>query len=124
MTDTSTYKARLDAELSQVEAELRTVGRTNPSNPADWEPTAGDIDQTATEPDETADKIEGYEENAGILKNLEIRWNNIKRALGKIEKGTYGVCEISGEPIEEARLNANPAARTCTAHLGEEESLP
>ena len=38
-------------------------------------------------------------------------------ALERIEKGTYGICEVGNEEIEEDRLNANPAARTCKAHL-------
>ena len=32
----------------------------------------------------------------------------IDAALEKIEKGTYGVCEGTGKPIPEARLNALP----------------
>ncbi len=117
-------KQRLSEELTLVEAELATVGRKNPQNPADWEPTPPLSDTSATESDELADKIEDFEQNAGILKQLEIRLGSIKRALEKIEGGTYGVCEISGEPIEEDRLEANPSARTCKEHMNEEESLP
>lgn len=32
-------------------------------------------------------------------------------ALRRIERGTYGVCEITGEPIEAERLNSIPWAR-------------
>jgi len=32
-------------------------------------------------------------------------------ALQRIECGTYGICEITGEPIEAKRLNAIPWAR-------------
>ncbi len=32
-------------------------------------------------------------------------------ALRRIERGTYGICEITGEPIEAERLNAIPWAR-------------
>jgi DnaK suppressor protein len=35
----------------------------------------------------------------------------IEHALGKMDAGTYGVSEFSGEPIELARLNAVPWAR-------------
>ena len=37
--------------------------------------------------------------------------------------GTYGSCEISGEAIEVERLEANPAARTCKAHIEREAEL-
>ena len=35
----------------------------------------------------------------------------IDRALEKLKLGTYGICEISGEPIPRARLQAIPQAR-------------
>ena len=37
----------------------------------------------------------------------------IEEALGRMEKGTYGVCRDCGEPIAEARLNAIPWTRVC-----------
>src|SRR4026208_1909183 len=37
----------------------------------------------------------------------------IEEALGRIEKGTYGICRDCGEPIAEARLNAIPWTRVC-----------
>jgi len=39
----------------------------------------------------------------------------IDRALGKIDEGTYGVCDISGDPIPKARLEAMPYACTTVA---------
>jgi len=35
----------------------------------------------------------------------------ISEALRRIERGTYGICEITGEPIEAERLSAIPWAR-------------
>ena len=35
----------------------------------------------------------------------------IEEALQRVDMGTYGVCEISGQPIEKARLKALPHAR-------------
>ena len=35
----------------------------------------------------------------------------IDRALAKIEQGTYGLCEDTEEPIDEARLEAQPWTR-------------
>jgi RNA polymerase-binding protein DksA len=37
----------------------------------------------------------------------------IDDALSRIENGTYGICEINGEPIPKARLEAIPWARYC-----------
>jgi DnaK suppressor protein len=39
----------------------------------------------------------------------------IEEALGRIEKGAYGICRDCGEPIPPARLNAIPWTRVCVA---------
>ena len=108
-----------------LESELKTVGVQNPNNPSDWEAkeTAMDTVPSPADPNEAADKMEEYGENRAINDTLEIRYNAVKRALKKIEDGTYGVCEISGEKIEEDRLEANPSARTCKHHMNDEASL-
>ena len=44
--------------------------------------------------------------------NLEL----VNNALLRIENGTYGICTVSGEEIEPARLEAVPFATTCMKH--------
>ena len=116
MTDTTIFKTRLEEEKITLEAELQTLGRRNPSNPADWEALPTDTGQES-DPNDAADLIENYEENTAILKDLEIRYNDVLAALARIDAGTYGICEVSGEEIESERLNADPAAKTCIAHI-------
>lgn len=41
------------------------------------------------------------------------RINRLNTALERIERGTYGVCRVCGEPIESERLAALPEADTC-----------
>ena len=40
----------------------------------------------------------------------------VENALSRIENGTYGECEVCGEPIEEQRLEALPYATLCMDH--------
>ena len=56
--------------------------------------------------------------NATSLELMATLGNNERRelaeidhALAKIEDGTYGICEVSGELIAEMRLEAIPTAR-------------
>lgn len=123
MIDTDKYKTRLQEELELLETELKTVAKVNPDNKNDWEPKEVDLKVSTADANELADKREQYKENDAILYDLEIRFNNVKLALKKIEDGTYGICEISGEEIEEDRLDANPAARTCKEHIDDEDQL-
>lgn len=112
------FKGRLSTEKETLEAELATVGRRNPSNPADWEPIPQEVGQES-DPNDQADLMEGLGENAAILTDLENRYNDVLAALARIENGTYGTCLVGGETIEADRLEAEPAARTCKAHLND-----
>jgi len=117
------FKQKLETEKTLLEAELASVGRVNPEHPTDWEATASNTDTQRADENEVADNMEELENNTAILKQLEVRYNEVIRALDKIEAGTFGVCEVSGEQIELDRLEANPAARTSKAHMGEEGVL-
>jgi len=115
---TQQHKARLEAELEVLETDLKSVGRINPENPADWEPVPADQDLQEADPNEMGDKFEQYEENTAILKPLESRYNEVKKALKKISSGSdFGMCEVCGKEIESDRLEANPAAPTCKEHM-------
>ena len=39
--------------------------------------------------------------------------NKIRKALEKVEDGTFGFCEVCGEPIEFKRLEARPVTTHC-----------
>jgi DnaK suppressor protein len=56
------------------------------------------------------------EENTGIVNQLEKQLNEVISALERIEKGTYGICEVCGKEIEEDRLLANPSSRISIKH--------
>ena len=40
----------------------------------------------------------------------------IDAAIARLETGTYGLCEVCGEPLPQGRLEARPTARTCMPH--------
>ena len=50
------------------------------------------------------------------LGHLQDSLADVDRALAKLEDGTYGKCEVCGEDIAEARLEALPASRYCINH--------
>src|SRR3989344_7061091 len=102
------FKQKLEEEKKLVETELEKVGRRNSDNPTDWEATPADRDTSQADDNTVADGIEGYEENIAIVNTLETRYQNIKDALERIERGTYGICRIGAEAIETERLEANP----------------
>ena len=42
--------------------------------------------------------------------------DRILAALQRVEDGTYGRCQVDGEPIDEERLKARPDAELCLHH--------
>ena len=122
--DTQHFKEKLETELKQLEAQLPDVARKNPNDPEDWEAKGSDFDTNPAEEGEKGTYIEETKENEAVANDLERRYADVVRALKKIDEGTYGVCEITGQPIEIDRLEANPAARACKEHMNDESSLP
>lgn len=124
MVDTAQYKERLEQMLAELTEELQAIGVKNPDVAEDWTAIPEGVETGEADPNIGADRVEEWEERRATLSALETRYNNIRRALGKIANGTFGICELSGEEIEADRLDANPSARTCKAHLNNEADLP
>lgn len=120
---TNQYKARLEKMLAEITEELKSVGIHNPQNPSDWIAVPQDLDTEEPDDNLAADAVEAWNERAGLVATLESRYNGIIGALARVESGTFGNCEVCGNPIEEKRLNANPISRTCIAHIEEESQL-
>jgi RNA polymerase-binding transcription factor DksA len=115
--DTQHFKQKLEAERKLLEKELNDLGFKNTEG--EWEVVAEEMDVAPPqqEANEAGDRVEDYEEREGESKQLQARWMEVKHALEKIDNGKYGLCEVDNEPISEDRLEANPAARTCEAHM-------
>jgi RNA polymerase-binding transcription factor DksA len=53
------------------------------------------------------------ERDLSILEQVEAELADVEHALERLENGSYGTCEACGRPIDEARLEAQPATRFC-----------
>lgn len=75
---------------------------------ADFEPGDVQFDEESGEGDTL--NIE-RERDLALSAQARAQVEEIDHALAKFELGTYGVCEVSGDPIPEERLEAIPWAR-------------
>lgn len=123
MKDIQVYQQRLEESLQKLRTDLEAIAVFNKAT-GDWEVSTNDLSINDVDLNESADDSEEADARIATLADLETRYRNTERALQKIADGTYGICEVSGNDIEEARLDANPAARTCIAHREEEYDLP
>lgn len=86
----------LDEQLSTLDSEVREEGVGYSNHMAD---AASEVFEQARE--------------VSLRRQLERSFEDVQRALGKFDDGTYGICESCGAPIDLARLEAVPAARYC-----------
>ncbi len=115
--NTSNYNELLLKEKASLEEELRQIAILNTETNM-WEATPDQDMMGETDENDAADRFEDFEGRSGMVKTFQTRLSDIDAALAKIENGTYGMCEAGNDhPVEAARLEANPAARTCKEHM-------
>jgi DnaK suppressor protein len=76
---------------------------------------AGIVDENFA--DSAAVSAEHGEQQA-LAARLREQLDDVERALSRLDEGTYGLCEVCGNPISEARLEVMPATRFCIEHAG------
>lgn len=101
----STMRGRLDEERARLVAQIATLQVGRDESPA-YDDNFADSGQVAAE----------QGENLSLLNQLNEQLDEVDHALAKIDAGTYGLCEVCGKPIAEARLEAMPATRYCIDH--------
>ncbi len=62
--------------------------------------------------EEAAEAFE-MEKRLALEKRLRAQLAEVEHALHKFEEGTYGLCDVCGQPIDPARLEALPQANLC-----------
>lgn len=122
MIDLKFYETKLAADLKTIEQELSTIANYDEATD-NWEAIPDTSELSEADINNEADGIETWNERRSTVSALEIEYRDIKRAQKKLVAGTFGICEISGSPIEEKRLAAKATARTCIAHMNEESQL-
>jgi DnaK suppressor protein len=100
MPDTHAAKARLEAQLAELEDRLSRLDRDLS------EPPDPDSSERAVQMEDD----EALEGQAAVVSN-DIA--SVRRALERIEDGNYGQCVKCGEDIAEGRLEARPEAALC-----------
>ena len=102
---TSNLRDRLQADRDHLAGQVAALEPGSGSSP-DFDDNFADSGQVAAE----------MGENKVLAAQLRSELDEVERALAKIDAGEYGTCEVCGQPIAEARLEAMPATRFCIEH--------
>jgi DnaK suppressor protein len=99
----STVRSDLADERDRLNAQIVAL---EPGGGSSFDDNFADSGQVAAE----------QGENKVLASQLRSELDEVERALAKLDDGTYGQCEVCGQPIAEARLEAMPATRYCIEH--------
>jgi len=103
-TSTAEFRDLLIEERQDLQAKLDELGAggsglTYDSNFADSSQVTAERSEAET-----------------LVNSLKDTLDDVEHALGKLEDGSYGKCEVCGNDISPARLEAMPATRYCIEH--------
>jgi RNA polymerase-binding transcription factor DksA len=107
--DPDEARERLRAEQERVEGLIQELRGEFGTDENDDISELADYDQ---HPADTGTETFEREKDLSILEQLENELAELQAALERVDAGTYGIDEETGEPIDPARLDAVPAART------------
>ena len=107
--DEEAARRRLEADKDRVHGLIKSLEAEGLDEDAAAQ--VGDI-ADVTDPADQASETFEREKDVSILEQLERDLAEIEAALQRLDEGTYGVDEVTGEPIAPERLEALPTART------------
>lgn len=103
----SLLRARLESERKRLKEELEQLKTT--VRPADERREGSPFGKREEEATESFE----LEKRLTLEKRIKEQLAEVEHALQKFEKGTYGLCDNCGQPIDPARLEALPQASLC-----------
>jgi DnaK suppressor protein len=105
-------RQKLAERKEKLEKELASFATKDKKVKDDYDTRFPDIG-TPQSTDEAALRVTTYDSSLPMEYALELRLADINKALVKIKKGEYGICENCGQSVEEKRLQAMPEAKLC-----------
>jgi RNA polymerase-binding protein DksA len=118
--DLDEFKQRLSTERDELQAQLTELEESS------FKTTQSDMTGESGFDEEYADAGTATferERDLSIENNVKDLLQKIDRALGRIDAGTFGLCERCGKPIEKARIKALPYANLCIKDAQAESRL-
>jgi RNA polymerase-binding transcription factor DksA len=107
--DLEEQRRRIETERARVAALADGLRSEFGQSESEESAELADYDQ---HPADTATDTFEREKDLSILDQLDEELAELQAALERIDNGTYGIDEVTGEPIDPARLEALPTART------------
>jgi len=108
--DIQKFQARLLLEKQKLESQLSDFAVRDNKKSYNFNTKRENLGYS---PEDDALEEENLLRNLVIEQALEQRLKEVMEALSKIDKQTFGICERCHKPIEETKLEVNPASDFC-----------
>lgn len=116
------FQRTLEAERDRLTEELEAIEEHQPEIENISVDAAGGYDEDLVD---VASETFEREKGIAIENSVTDLLHQVEEALGRIDNGTFGVCEVCEQPIHPDRLRAIPYARLCiNCKEREEQAIP
>ena len=115
-------KKKLEDDEQRLLTELATI--TGGEDGEEGDARQLHFPQYGAKDDENAAEVATFSDSLSLQRKIEESLADVRGALARIEKGTYGICRYCAKPIDERRLLARPESSACVACKEELKSLP
>src|SRR6476646_10083613 len=88
-------RRRLEAERDRLEGVRAALAE---DIDAEQQQVTGETSAAATHPADVGTELFEREKDLSILEQVESRLEDVERAVRRLREGTYGTCEVCGEP--------------------------
>lgn len=106
--DVEVARQRLQQRLAELTASARTLR-------AEHAGESGEISHVDQHQADYGTDLSDYEREQAVIGVVDEERAAVQAALRRCDEGTYGVCEVCGQPIPDERLEARPEATRCLA---------
>jgi DnaK suppressor protein len=110
--DADVARSRLNEERERLDA-LRNDFAADGLTAESEEASLGELSTLDQHQADVGTETFNRERDLSILENIEAELADVEHAIVRLDDGSYGTCEACGKPIDDARLEALPAARFC-----------
>ncbi|HJT99925.1 MAG TPA: TraR/DksA C4-type zinc finger protein [Actinomycetes bacterium] len=108
--DKATAAKRLEEERTRLQGIREGIQRERDDAIAD---AGGELSSVDQHPGDSGTETFEMEKNVSLLEQVDDELLEVEAAVQRLERDSYGTCQVCGRPIGDERLEAMPATRFC-----------
>jgi DnaK suppressor protein len=108
--DKATASKRLEEERTRLQGIRDNLQREQEEATSD---AGGELSSVDQHPGDSGTETFEMEKNVSLLEQVDDELLEVEGAVQRLERGTYGTCQVCGRAIGDERLEAMPATRFC-----------